>query len=319
MSNRAAPTASISADGRSIVYTPSSRGYDQFSYTVDGKYVGSVSVYIASHLTGDQFVADQNSPTAQLNVLLNDFQRNGWYETCPSSSYRGARRITGVTASDHGGVATVSADGRSVTFTPAADFTGTDRFTYTVDGIMQADVFVNVIRRVRDDEYRVAPDATEELRVLVNDLFGADYRGSGKITAVTPSAAGAQLVIADDGSSIRYTAPQGFSGSDTFVYTVDGAFKAEVKVEVRAEAESLFPVFETLAEYEQFLIDDALKRYEYLFGQPAWRWNWLEGRVLDDHAPECRVADATIPRPTCRWPASTKATSSNSIRTMCTC
>ena len=76
---------------------------------------------------------------------------------------------------------------------PAADFVGTDRFSYTVDGIMQADVTVNVIRRVRDDQYRVAPGATEELRVLVNDLFGADYRGGSKITAVTPSAAGAQL------------------------------------------------------------------------------------------------------------------------------
>ena len=93
-----------------------------------------------------------------------------------------------------------------------------------------------------------------------------------EITDVTPSTAGAQLTIAEDGGSIWYTAPEDFSGTDTFVYTVDGALKAEVQVQVRAEGESLFPVFETLADYEKFLIDDAVQRYEYLFGQPAWYW-----------------------------------------------
>ena len=113
-----------------------------------------------------------------------------------------------------------SADGKSVRYTPAEDFVGADRFTYTVDGIMQATVTINVIRRVRDDQYRVAPGSEEQLRVLVNDLFGADYQGGGKITGVTASPAGAQLTIAEDGGSIWYVAPADFAGTDRFVYTV---------------------------------------------------------------------------------------------------
>ena len=266
------PTVTISPDGRSLRYQPSPHNYDYFSYTVDGKYQAGVSVSISGHLASDQYVVDQNSDATPLNVLQNDFQFNSPYRECRSDAYPGPRRITGVSPSEHGGVVQLSQDGRSLTYTPAADFVGADQFTYTVDGIMQSSVTVNVIRRVRDDQYRVAPGAQEELRVLVNDLFGADYRGGGQITDVTPSKAGAQLTIADDGGSIWYTAPQGFNGTDTFIYTVDGALKAEVQVQVRAEGETLFPVFDTLADYEQFLIDDALQRYEYLFGQPAWYW-----------------------------------------------
>ncbi len=269
-------SATVSTDGRSLLYRPSPAGYDQLRYIVDGTYEGSVSVSVTGHLVPDQFVVDQNSDQASLDVLQNDFQFNSPFNQCPSNRYVGSRRITAVSATEHGGVVEIAADGKSLRYTPADDFVGTDSFSYTVDGIMQSNVTMNVIRRVRDDQYRVAPGAEEEFRVLVNDLFGADYRGGGKITEVTSSTAGAQITIAEDGSAIRYVAPVDFQGTDRFVYTVDGRLKAAVQVEVRPDEMSLFPVFDTLEQYEQFLLDDALERYEYLFGQTVWYWHGWE-------------------------------------------
>ncbi len=276
-------SVTIAPDGRSLLYRSSPRGYDRFSYTVDGKYEAFVSVSVRGHLAGDQFVVDQNHAETTLDVLANDFQIRSQYSECPSHSYPGARKITDVSDSEHGGVVRLSDDGKAVQYTPPVDFVGADRFSYTVDGVMQAEVTVNVIRRVRDDQYRVAPGATEEFRVLVNDLLGADYAGGGRITAVTPSAAGAVVTLAEDGGSIWYTAPDGFTGTDQLVYTVDDQLKAEVQIEVRPVDESLFPVFDTLADYEQFLIEDALQRYEYLFGQHAWYgydWANLDGGMV---------------------------------------
>ena len=126
---------------------------------------------------------------------------------------------------------TIAADGRSVHYQPPADFYGHDSFTYTVDGFMTARSSVEVIRRVRDDQFRVdAADGPQALPVLVNDLFGANYSGPGQITAVTATSAGGTATIGDRRpcrSSTRRRA--GFVGTDTFTYTVDGALKAEVK------------------------------------------------------------------------------------------
>jgi hypothetical protein len=95
-------------------------------------------------------------------------------------------------------------------YEPPEDFHGADSFTYTVDGLMQATVQVQVIRRVRDDQFRVEGDAVAEpLPVLVNDLFGADYRGARRITAVTDAAAGGAVSVGADGRTIEYTPPAG--------------------------------------------------------------------------------------------------------------
>ena len=278
-------TVEISEDGRRLLYEPSSVGYDSITYTVDDKYTSTVRVSIRGHLTYDWAVTDQNSDPISINVLSNDFQRDGRYEKCKSVLYRGDRLITDVSAqSEQGGTVTLAPNGRTVNYEPPVDYVGADSFTYEVDGIMQSSVTVNVIRRVRDDLYRVAPGESQDLDVRVNDLFGGDYRGAQKITDVTDSQLGAQVQIADDGESILYSAPADVSGTDRLTYTIDGDLKAEIQVEVRADGTSLFPRFDNLADYEQFLLDDALERYEHLFGQQQWRW-WFSDAAFELGAP----------------------------------
>ncbi len=249
----------IEGNGQWLRFVSAEGGSDSFTYTVDGKYTENVSVYFYNYLRGDDFPVDQNSNKNVLYPLTNDFRGSVYYS--------GPRQITSVGTPEQGGTVSISEDGKSVIYTPAADFAGTDRFTYTVDGMMRQTVEVPVVRRVRDDVYRVEPDsAGSALTVLVNDMFGANYTGAGRITGVTATDAGAAVAVASDGGSIQYTPPAGFSGEDTFGYTVDGALKAAVTVHVSESVEDTLPRFDDPANVAEFLLEDALQRYAYLFG-----------------------------------------------------
>ncbi len=233
-------------------------------YVVDGKYEATASVSIYNVAYNDHFVVDENSSSTSFNVLSNDFYRHNYW-------YSGPRQITGVTQSAHGGAVAIDAASGTVSYSPPLDFFGTDTFTYTVDNFMTATVTVEVIRRVRDDHFRVdATDGTQALPVLVNDLFGANYSDVGRITSVTGTSDGGTATISADGRSIVYTPAAGFIGTETFTYKVDGRFTAEVSVVVDTPRAEQLPQFASAEEYAQFLIDDALKRYEYLFGQTGW-------------------------------------------------
>ena len=251
----------ISDDKQFLRFVPAEGGYDTFTYTVDDKYEAPVTVSFKNFLQRDTFVVDQNSPQSVLDPLANDFR------STESHGYAGSRRITSVGPTEQGGTVAVGAGLTSVVYRPAPDFCGTDSFTYTVDGLMQQTISVQVIRRVRDDLFRVETNSQQNsLPVLVNDLFGADYTGAGRVTTVTATAAGGIATPSIDGQSIVYIPPTGFSGEDQFTYTVDGALKAEVTVWVGDSVEDMLPRFGSQEAFHQFLLDGALERYEHLFG-----------------------------------------------------
>jgi hypothetical protein len=79
------------------------------------------------------------------------------------------------------------------------------------------------------------------LNVLANDSAAPDTGETLTITAVGATNRGGTVTIAPDGKSLRYTPAVGFSGVETFTYTVsDGAVTATqtVNVTVRALAPS---------------------------------------------------------------------------------
>jgi uncharacterized secreted protein with C-terminal beta-propeller domain len=265
---------SISPDATYLIASNSAGAAVSFEYTVDGKYTSEGSVYIQGHLQGDSITVDQNSDGRSFHVMANDFPSDyRWNQTCRVQAYRGNRKISSVGLSQKGGIVSVGDDGTSVVYRPPADFLGIDTFTYSVDDVMQASVTVNVFRRVRDDQFRVGPSQQRSLPVLVNDMFGADYRGAARITSVTPTSAAATVSISADGKSVLYTPADGFSGNDVFEYTVDGKQKARVTVSVRDDSNP-FPQFESLKQFEDFLVEDATERYQHLFGQTPFSWWW---------------------------------------------
>lgn len=58
----------------------------------------------------------------------------------------------------------------------------------------------------------------------------------------------------------------------------------------RLEDRRLLSVFSSPAELEEYLVQDALKRYEHLFGQPAWSWwPWLTDATASGGGPTAPV------------------------------
>lgn len=271
----------LEANGGNLIYRPGPSSWDRFEYTVDGKYTAEVSLSRYQHLSSDTRVVDQNSDLVSIPVLNNDFL--SLHRRCSSTQYVGPRQVSGVSESTHGGTVRVGANGRSVEYAPPTDFFGTDHFSYIVDGTMEQSVTVHVVRRVRDDHMRAAPNAAATLDVLVNDLFGADYSGAQQISSVPQfTEQGGGLTIGADGRTVVYQPGDDFMGTDSFEYTVDGRYKATVTIEVQPDGAELYPQFDSLAEFEQFLIDDAVDRYAGLFGQPAYERFFFGDAAFED-------------------------------------
>lgn len=114
---------------------------------------------------------------------------------------------------------------RSFTYTPRADFVGNDGFAYTVrdslGGTASADVTITVVRpntapTARNDSAQTLAGDSAAISVLANDndadgdtfgIIGIDAPGHGTIE-VQPD------------QTIRYTPEAGFSGIDSFTYTI---------------------------------------------------------------------------------------------------
>ena len=177
----------IGAGGGSLEYTPpvNYHGIDEFSYTIEN-LVGqtsqaSVSIIVQDIVeppiaNDDQFRIITNSETTLLSVLAND------------SSNSGTLLITSVSDDDSTGEVTISEDRKSLFYTPAADFSGTDTLSYTitdptgltVDANVSIDVatvhqtvkieLMTVDASSGEEITNVRPGSDFELRAYVTDL-----------------------------------------------------------------------------------------------------------------------------------------------------
>jgi len=250
-------TAATSADGTVVInadetltFTPAAgfTGSATISYTIDDGNGGTDTATVAVTVTA---VVGNNAPiatddTAQtdedvavdIDVLVNDSDPDG-----------DTLEVTAATSAD--GTVVINAD-ETLTFTPAAGFTGSATISYTIDdgngGTDTATVAVTVTAVVgnnapiaTDDTAQTDEDVAVDIDVLVND---SDPDGDTlEVTAAT-SADGA-VVINDDGT-ITFTPAAGFTGSATISYTIDdgngGTDTATVAVTVTAVVGNNAPV-----------------------------------------------------------------------------
>lgn len=156
-----------------------------------------------------------------INVLGNDSDTDGSLN--PGS-------VTVAAAPGHGTTAVNAANG-VITYTPHADYYGSDSFTYTVrdnDGAISNAATVSVTIASRNDAPVANADAatTSEnaavtIAVLAND---SDVDGSlqaASVTIVQDPIFGMITAIDPVSGAITYTPDQGYQGADEFAYTVE--------------------------------------------------------------------------------------------------
>jgi VCBS repeat-containing protein len=217
--------AQINGDG-TVTYTPQANfnGPDSFSYTASDGYGGTAMATVSvtvTPLNDPPTAAPDSATTAEdtgtsIPVLANDTDIEGDSLT-----------VSGVTQGAHGAVA-VNGDG-TVTYTPQANFNGSDSFTYTASdghgGAATGTVTV-IVTPTNDppsaepDTATTAEDAAVTIAVLAND---ADIDGDRlAVQSATPGAHGAVQINGD--GSVTYTAQPNFNGSDSFSYTASDGY-----------------------------------------------------------------------------------------------
>ncbi len=157
----------------------------------------------------DQMAVAPNG-TSTINVLLNDTDPN-----------RDVLTVTSVGTALHGSV-TFNANG-TVTYTANTGYSGLDSFIYKISdgkgGTSQATVNVTVGNRAPDainDSVTTQKDQSIVIKVLANDIDPDGDKLS--VSSLTAAKSGVAVLNAD--GSVTYTPNAGFTGTDSFNYTV---------------------------------------------------------------------------------------------------
>ncbi|WP_146247773.1 Ig-like domain-containing protein [Curtobacterium sp. MCSS17_006] len=207
---------------------PGYSGPDEFDYTVTdgsgGTTTGTVTIVVAPKAAADTATTSAATPV-DVPVTGND-SGTKLAVTAVSKPGHGTATITGsATTGGTGGGATGPTGASSVTYTPADGFSGTDTFTYTVTdptgGTATATVTVTVTPTAVADALRTA--ANTALPITGATLTGND-RGTGLAVTAHGRAEHGTVTEGTEPGALVYTPAKGFSGADTFEYTVtDGA------------------------------------------------------------------------------------------------
>jgi len=212
--------------GGKVVYTPNDGfvGNDVFTYTVTDANgatdTATVSVSVTAKpvnttdAVSDVSMTDAGTPVT-IDVLANDTDPEGHTQTITSTN----QPLNGTAAIVNG----------QIVYTPNAGFAGVDTFIYTitdsegatdtthVNVTVKADPTINTTHAC-DDVSMTEFNQPVTVDVLANDF---DPQGDAQtVTAVgTPTNGSVQIV----NGKVVYTPNTGFSGQDTFTYTVTDA------------------------------------------------------------------------------------------------
>jgi len=231
-----------------VTYTPDPdfHGVDTFTYTVSDGSGGTdtATVAVAVATVNDPPIAQDDSPSTDedvpvvIDLLANDDDLDG-----------DLLNVESVTQPANG---TVANNGSDVSYTPDANFNGSDTFTYTVsDGnggtdtatVMVTVASVNDPPVASDDSAITLEDVLVGIDVVVND---SDIDGTIDPTtvAIAQQPLSGSAIVNRRTGKVTYTPAAGYSGLDTFTYTVmdnDRATSNEATVNV-----SVTMVFYTL-------------------------------------------------------------------------
>jgi hypothetical protein len=225
-----------SGSGGTLTYQPATgfSGTDNFSYVVSDGFGTATATVTVTVLPPDAPAARDDEATTPLNtpvkvdVTANDSDPNGY-----------ALIVKSVTTPAHGTVK-INAD-NTVTYTPQANFSGTDTLAYTVGnnhgGTASADVTITVQAPVapvaQADETTTPFNTPVAINVLANDSDPANLPLT--VTQVSQPAHGSATI--NPNGTITYTPQANYFGNDAFSYTIsNGYLTASANVAVGVQA-----------------------------------------------------------------------------------
>lgn len=247
-------TATVNALTGAVTFTPAAgfTGISTFTYTVKDNLAlvsNSANITITVNAAALPPVAANDTATAQsgiatpINILAND--------TAPSSTINPAT-VTIVTQPLNG-TAVANATG-IVTYTSVAGFVGTTSFTYTVKDNLGATSNAATVT-VTVNAANIAPTANPDtatttagtaatINVIANDTDPDGTINPASVFVITQPLNG--TAVAQLNGTVIYTPAAGFTGSNSFTYTVKdnlGAVSntATVTVTVNAVAVAVSP------------------------------------------------------------------------------
>ena len=232
----------MTQSGNDLIYTPQTgfTGTDVFTYTIcdnDGCDDATVTVTVTDDGQTPPIAVNDNATTTEnmpvtISATSNDIATDG-----------DVFSISSFTQPQSGAVTQV---GNNFIYTPDADFTGTDVFTYTIcddDGCDQATVTVVVT----DNGMESPPIAnnnnvTTSINTPVTvDATANDVETDGDAFSIESFTQGQNGTVTQVGNNFIYTPNTGFVGNDFFTYTIcdnDGCDQASVFVNVNDGGQS---------------------------------------------------------------------------------
>jgi VCBS repeat-containing protein len=226
-------TVAIVNNGDDVTYTPNANFCnnvtpDTFTYTLNGGDSATVSVTVTCvddapmAVTDASTVAEDASATT-VSVLTNDTDVDG-----------GPKTVAAKTSAPNGTVV-ITNGGNDLTYTPNANYCGSDIFTYTLNGGSVGTVNVTVtcvddVPTAVADSKTVAEDAgASTVDVLANDT---DIDAGPKTVGSKTDGTYGTVAITNSGADVSYTPNGNYCGADSFTYTVNGGSSATVTVTV---------------------------------------------------------------------------------------
>ena len=226
----------LNPDGTlSFTPNPGFAGEVRFEYTVsDGNSLasGQVTVHVGGDADSQPVAVDDSAATTAGNAVSGNLAAND----SPSAD---GGNVWALADAPINGSAIVNADG-TYTYTPRSGFTGQDEFSYSITDA-DGDISVATVTVTVSDG--ATPPISDDSPVAVNDSvsIAADEIASGSLAdndtpsddggnvwaLQTPPANGTAVVNGD--GSYSYTPNAGFSGQDSFTYTItdsDGDFSS---------------------------------------------------------------------------------------------
>ena len=236
-------------DGK-IKYVPESNyiGTDSFTYTISDGEGGSDIATVTVTIEG---IPGNTAPEAADDAVITYINTAMTYDVIDNDHDDDGDKlsISATTEASHG---RVKIDNDQIKYTPDADYTGTDRFTYTITDSKGHSATATVTVTIKQAEVNKAPEAVDDsfttyVNTAINyDVIDNDHDADGDTLTISSKTEGAHGTVAIANNKITYTPNRGYTGVDTFTYTLsDGnnhQATATVTATIKAASGNIAPV-----------------------------------------------------------------------------